>query len=170
MIEHTLVIIKPDGVKRGIGFEVLSRLEKAGLKVVALKMVTSTLEQAKYHYTYEDIAVRHGEEIRNQLLKYISESPIIVTVFEGVEAIEIVRKLCGSTEPRKAPPGTIRGDYCHHSYALCEKTKVAVKNVVHASANKEDAKREIKVWFTPEEIYQYKRSDEYEHYCGYQND
>lgn len=164
LIERTLIIIKPDGVRRGISMEILSRFEKVGLKIVGLKMVHVDRAFAERHYTYEDIAVRHGEEIRNQLLDYIIESPVIVVAVEGLSAVSVVRKICGKTEPASADPGTIRADYCHQSYALCDLTKKAVYNVIHASATLPEAKNEVALWFSDEELFSYRRSDEIEHF------
>ncbi len=162
-MERTLVLVKPDGVRRGLAGEILARLERAGLKIVAMKMVRATRPQAEKHYTYEDIAVRHGEAVRNQLLDYITAGPVVAAVFEGDACIEVVRKLAGATEPRKAAPGTIRGDYCHHTFALGNAAGKPVHNVIHASATVEDAAREIPIWFDDAEFQAYKRSDETEH-------
>jgi len=162
-IERTLVLIKPDGVNRGLSMEILSRFEKVGLKIVGLKFTHVERTFAEKHYTYEDIAVRHGEEIRNQLLDYITEGPVVAAVIEGVKAVETVRKLCGSTEPTAAAPGTIRGDYCHHGYDFCNAVGKAVRNVVHASASPEEGQQEVNLWFSESEIVNYERSDESEH-------
>lgn len=162
-LERSLIIIKPDGVRRGLMGEIIKRLESPGLQIIGIKMVKITRQFAKNHYTYEDIAVRHGENIREQLLDYITEGPVAAMVVEGINCIEVVRKICGSTEPAKSPPGTIRGDFCHQSYAYCNKVGKAIRNVIHASANLEDAKREVELWFKPEELWEYSRSDHQEH-------
>ncbi len=99
------------------------------------------------------------------LLDYITEGPVVAAVLEGVSAIELVRKHAGNTEPKQALPGTIRGDYCHHSYAHCDKFNISIKNVIHASANIEQAESEILVWFSEKEITKYRRCDESEHYA-----
>ncbi len=166
MNERTLILIKPDGLARGLSSILLSRFERVGLKLEGIKLLYATTEQAKKHYLFDDIATRHSETVWNQLIEYITEAPVLVTVFSGVSAIEIARKIAGPTEPRKAPPGTIRGDYCHQSYAVCDSSGQAVRNVVHASADEADAEREISVWFLPEEIFSYRRTDDYEHYFG----
>jgi len=163
-MEKTLILIKPDGVKRGLIGEILSRLERTGLKIVAMKMVHIDKEFAGKHYTYEDIAVRRGEKVRNQLIDFITSAPVIAAVIEGVESIAVVRKLCGDTEPKKSPPGTIRGDYCHHSYTYCNERDIAIQNVIHASANSEDAERELPLWFNAEEFVTYKKVDEECHF------
>ncbi len=164
MIERTLILLKPDSVRRGLVGEILSRFERAGLKIVAMKMQWVDEEFAKKHYREEDIVPRRGEQVWRNLLSFITEGPVVAAVLEGVEAVEVVRKMCGSTEPKKAAPGTIRGDYSHHSFALSDEKGTAVRNVIHASSSKEDAELEVKVWFKPEEIHSYKRWDQPEHY------
>ena len=166
MTEQTLILIKPDGLARGLTTKILARLECAGLKLEGIKILQPTIEEAKHHYLYEDIAVRHNDKIWEQLLEYITEAPIVVAVFSGNFAIEIARKIVGPTEPRQAQPGTIRGDYCHHSFAIGDEASKAVRNLIHSSANSDDAKREISVWFKPDELITYKRIDDYEHYLG----
>jgi nucleoside-diphosphate kinase len=170
MIEQTLIIIKPDGMARGLATTILSRFEKVGLKLEGIKILKATIEQAKQHYLYEDIATRHNETVWKLLIEYITEAPILVAVFSGDFSIEIARKIVGPTEPRQAPPGTIRGDYCHHSYALGDKAGKAVRNIIHASADSNDAKREIGVWFSSDELFNYRRVDDFEHYLGIFND
>jgi len=162
-LERCLVLVKPDGVRRGLVGEILQRIEKSGLKLVALRMRQVDRKFAEKHYTHEDIGVRHGEAIRNQLLEYITEGPVVAAVFEGVACVATVRKLCGSTEPTKAPPGTIRGDFCHHGYAFCNEVGQAIRNLVHASATVEEAQKEVALWFADNEICSYRRSDQSEH-------
>jgi len=151
--ERTLILIKPDAVVRGVAMEVLARFERAGLRIIGLKLVVASRELAERHYTYEDIAVRHGEKVRELLLEYITEGAVIAAVVQGVSAVSVVRKLAGDTEPRKALPGTIRGDYAHVSYGFCDDAGLAVRNIIHASAVLEDAEREINLWFTDSEIH-----------------
>ncbi|HHE36711.1 MAG TPA: nucleoside-diphosphate kinase [Candidatus Woesearchaeota archaeon] len=155
MIERTLVLIKPDGVQRGLIGRITCRFEDAGLKIVGAKMVWVDKEFAHKHYT-EDLARRRGEHVRKYMTDFITSGPVMAYVLEGVNAIENVRKIVGDTEPRAAPPGTIRGDFAHVSYAYCDKKKAVVKNLIHASANKEDAEYEVKLWFKPEELHSYK--------------
>jgi len=155
MIERTLVVIKPDGVERSLTGKIIARFEEAGLKIVALKMLHADRKMAMRHYT-EDLARRRGEHIRNIMIDYISAGPVVAAVLEGVEAIEVVRKITGDTEPRVALPGTIRGDFTHMSYKHADSRKGPVKNVIHASSDKEDAKREIELWFGKDEIHSYK--------------
>ena len=158
-IEQTLVLIKPDGVQRGLIGEITRRFEQRGLKIIALKLVQPDEETSKKHYT-EDISKRRGEHVRNQLIDFFKIGPVVAMIIEGVDAIENVRKLCGETESKKALPGTIRGDYSHVSFAHADEKKIVVKNLVHASSSKEDAKNEISVWFKKSEIHSYKRADE----------
>ncbi|MAG47480.1 nucleoside-diphosphate kinase [archaeon] len=154
MVERTFVAIKPDGVQRSLVGEILKRFELAGLKIVGMKMQWLDKEFAEKHYT-EDISKRRGEKVRNLLLDFIIEGPVLAIVFEGVNVIENVRKLVGDTEPRAAQPGTIRGDFCHVSYDYADKKEIAIKNIIHASANKEDAEYEIKLWFKDEDLHSY---------------
>lgn len=157
MIQQTLVLIKPDGVARGLIGEIIKRFEQRGLKIIALKFVKIDDGFAKQHYT-EDISKRHGEKIRKNLLNFITEGPIVAMIIEGVRAVENIRKLVGTTESREALPGTIRGDFSHVSYSYADKKGIAIKNIVHASANEDDAKNETALWFSQDEIFNYKRA------------
>jgi len=156
-LQQTLVLVKPDGVARGLTGDVIKRFEQRGLKIVALKLVHVDMDHAKQHYT-EDITERHGEKIRTQLLNFITEGPVVAMIIEGVHAIENVRKIVGSTESKSALPGTIRGDFSHVSYDYANEKKIPIKNVIHASANEEDAKTETALWFSIDEIHDYKRA------------
>ncbi len=155
MIEQTLILIKPDGVERGLVGEVIRRFENAGMKIVGMKMLMIDKDFAKKHYT-EEIEKRRGKKVRKMLMKYITEGPVIALVLEGIHAIELTRKLVGNTESRKALPGTIRGDFSHHSYAYADKKGIAIKNIIHASANKKEAEEEINLWFAIDELHKYK--------------
>ena len=155
MIEQTFVAIKPDAVQRGLIGKVIQRFEDAGLKIIGMKMVWIDKDFAKQHYT-EDIAKRRGENVRNWLLDFITQGPVVAMVIEGVEAIELVRKMVGSTEPKSAAPGTIRGDLTHVSFGMADQQSKTIPNVVHASGNKEDAEHEVKLWFGIEELHKYK--------------
>ncbi len=154
-IEKTLVLLKPDAVKRQLTGEIISRFEKVGMKIVAMKLVWASSNQAGEHYG-EDIIERRGEKVRNMLMDFLAIGPVLAMVIEGVEAIENVRMMVGGTEPKSALPGTIRGDYSHVSYKHADETGKAVENLIHASSNKEDAEREIHIWFSESEIYDYK--------------
>ncbi len=153
--ERTLVLIKPDGVIRSLVGKIISRFEDAGLKIIGMKMQWIDEDFAKKHYR-EDIAQKHGERVRNDLIKYIKEGPVIAMVFEGVEAINITRKIVGSTYPNEAVPGTIRGDFAHISKDYANTNQITVRNLIHASGNKEDAEIEIPLWFKEEELHSYK--------------
>jgi len=158
-IEQTLVLVKPDGVARGLIGEIIKRFEQRGLKIVALKLTKIDKDVAKQHYT-EDIARRRGEAVRKRLLDFITSGPVVAMIVEGVDAVENVRKLCGETESKSAMPGTIRGDYSHISFKHADDKEIAVKNLVHASGNIKDAEYETKLWFTIDEIHGYKRSED----------
>jgi nucleoside-diphosphate kinase len=159
MIEQTLVLIKPDGVQRGLIGEIIKRFEQRGLKIVGLKLTHVDKDFSQKHYT-EDIAERRGEQVREMLLDYIVSGPVVAIVVEGIDAIENVRKLCGETESKSAIPGTIRGDYSHVSYKYADEKKMPIKNLIHASANEEDARNELSLWFSVDELHSYKRSED----------
>ena len=159
MLEKTLILLKPDCIARGLIGDVTSRFEKSGLKIVAMKMQWVKKDFAEKHYT-EDIAKRRGEDVRNWLLNFITEGPVVAIVLEGVNAIDNVRKLVGDTEPLKAIPGTIRGDLAHTSYEHVNEKQMAVRNLIHASADKNDAESEINLWFTLEEMHDYHHSQD----------
>jgi len=163
-METTFCLIKPDGVRRALVGEILQRFERMGLKITAMRLLTPSVDLAGRHYTYEDIAVRHGEAVRNALIAFITSGPVLAFAAEGVSAVENVRKLCGTTEPLKSPPGTIRGDYTHQSFASTNPTGESVRNVIHASANPEDAARELSLWFTASDYVTYRRNDQNEHF------
>lgn len=158
-IQQTLVLIKPDGVQRGLIGDIIKRFEQRGLKIVGLKLTSADSRLAEMHYT-EDISKRLGEKIRKNLVKYIISGPIVAIVLEGIDVIENVRKICGDTESKKALPGTIRGDFSHMSYGHADEKDIALKNVVHSSSSPAEAKAEISVWFSPEEILKYSRSED----------
>ncbi|WP_024655356.1 nucleoside-diphosphate kinase [Borrelia hispanica] len=164
LIQKTLCIVKPDGVRRGLIGNVVSRFERVGLKIVAAKMVLVDRKMAEEHYLYDDIAERHGESVWKSLIDFLMSSPVFAFVIEGVESVEVVRKFCGSTEPKMSVPGTIRGDFSYHSFNYANEKNFAVYNVIHSSASIIDANREIPIWFTKDEIFTYKRDDEFEHY------
>lgn len=158
-IQTTLVLIKPDGVQRGLVGEIIKRFEQRGMKIVGLKLVNVDEELAKGHYT-EDLAERRGEKVRNNMLNFITSGPVIAMAVQGVEAIENVRKIVGDTESKKAIPGTIRGDFSHVSFGYADKKGIAVKNIIHASSDEKDAERELNLWFAIDEIHEYARAEE----------
>jgi nucleoside-diphosphate kinase len=152
-IERTLVLLKPDAVTRGLVGRVLSRFEDALLKIVASKMVWMDAELNRQHYF--DLEDRFGPEVYNAVATFMQTAPVFAFVLEGVDAVAIVRKLVGATYPDQATPGTIRGDYAHQSKAYANANGLPVANLVHASANREEAKREIDVWFAEGDMYEY---------------
>jgi len=154
MIQQTLVLVKPDGVMRGLIGECVSRFEKRGLKIVAMKMLHADDKLLLEHYG-EDIAKRHGEHVRKVLIDFIKMGPVVAMVLEGIHAVEAVRKICGSTYPGDAMPGTIRGDFAHASKEYCKAVNKGY-NVVHASGSIEEAEKEISLWFKKDEINNYK--------------
>lgn len=155
-MERTLIILKPDTVQRGLVGEILSRFEKVGLKIVGIKMMSPDTQH--YHHHYENIskmASRRGQKALDVTLDLMQAGPVITIVLEGIEAISLVRKLTGTTEPKAAQPGTIRGDYAHISLDHANKIGVGIANVVHASGNAEEAKQEIEHWFSDDELFEY---------------
>ncbi len=144
-MERTLVLVKPDAVQRGLIGEVISRIERTGLKLVALKMIHMDKELAGRHY-----AIHQGKPFFEGLVGFITSSPLVAAVFEGPNAVEVVRKTMGATDPVKAAPGTIRGDLALD----------IGRNAVHGSDSKENAEKEINLFFSPREIVSYKRNAE----------
>jgi len=187
-VERTLVMVKPDGVERGLIGEIIGRFEKRGLKIVALKMMKPSIESIDEHYPKDDAWIARlgdkgfnvfkelgldpkeimgtdnnleaGKSVRKWLIDFMTEAPVVAMIIEGFHAIEMVRKIVGVTLPSKADIGTIRGDYSVDSPAAANVNKRAIRNIVHASENKEEAKQEISHWFLEDEIYDdYERSD-----------
>ncbi len=151
MMQKTLVLLKPDAVQRGLIGSITERFENVGLKIIGIKMVWVDKEFAKKHY------MDHvGKKFYKVLEDFITEGPVVAMVVQGVSAIEVVRKIVGSTEPKVAQPGTIRGDYAHHSYSFADKRESAVRNLIHASDSEKTAEREIGLWFDESEIHNYK--------------
>lgn len=154
-LERTLVLLKPDAIDRGIVGEILTRFERVGAKMVGLKMLISEKDTAEKHYT-EDLARRRGEKVRALMIDMLTSGPIIALVLEGIDIVEVVRKMVGATEPKSALPGTIRGDYAHISYRYADAKGIGVFNLIHASSSPEEAAVEIAVWFKPEELVEHK--------------
>lgn len=150
--ERTLVLLKPDAVQRNLVGEIIGRFEKAGLKIVAMKLVLPTKDQA---YTHYKLNPNLPQVILDHLANFLSASPVVALVLEGNKAIPVVRKMVGSTEPLQSAPGTIRGDYTVDSYDLADKDGRAVRNLVHASSSQSDAENETKVWFKDDELVEY---------------
>ncbi len=161
-MERTLVLLKPDAVKRGIAGEIIGRFERAGFKLVGLKMLQP--DEAHYHHHYESIGQlisRRGEDVYRRNADFMMSGPVIAVVFEGVEAVSAVRKMVGETEPKAAQPGTIRGDYAHMTIAHANEKGGGLPNIVHASADPKEAKQEIAHWFKAEELFEYKTAHDH---------
>jgi nucleoside-diphosphate kinase len=155
-MEQTLIVFKPDAVMRGIVGEILTRFERVGLKIVGTKMLSPDYEHYFQHYEgIGTLKTRKGDEIFETQMKEMQLGPVIAMVLEGVEAVELVRKMVGPTEPKSAAPGTIRGDYAHMSYGQAGAAQRGVPNVLHASADKEEAEKEINHWFSESELIDY---------------
>lgn len=155
-MERTLVLLKPDALQRAIAGEIITRFERVGLKIVAAKIVRPTEEDYYHHYeTIGKMISRRGQEAFDVTLEFMQGGPVMAMVLEGIEAISVVRKLVGTTEPKAAEPGTIRGDYSHISFAYANEQKLSIPNLIHASGDKEDAEKEIAHWFSQDEIFEY---------------
>ncbi|GAC1413619.1 MAG: nucleoside-diphosphate kinase [Candidatus Doudnabacteria bacterium] len=153
-MERTLILLKPDAVDRGLVGEILQRFERVGLKIAGIKMVQPTEEVARKHYA--DLGVRKGEAVLNLVVSMLVSGPVVAVCLEGVEAVELVRKMVGSTEPKSATPGTIRGDYSHVSYKHADAKNIGIYNLVHASGSVEEAPVEVKLWFQDNELSDHK--------------
>jgi len=182
-MEQTLLLVKPDGVYRALIGKIISKIEDSGLKIVAMKMVLPNDAIAKMQYIEDkewmesvgnktlstfrekgietkETPLQIGKRVHSYLTDYLTSGPIVAIVVEGNEAISVIRKIVGATEPRKAEPSSIRGQYAIDSYDIADKKQRAVRNLVHASEDKKTAEREISVWFKPGEIIKYRRLDE----------
>jgi nucleoside-diphosphate kinase len=148
------VVLKPDTVARGLVGRLIQRFEDAGLKIIGVKMAVLDAEFTRKHYF--DVEERHGAAVYEANAKAIQRGPVIALVVDGVEAVTNVRRLVGGTYPNEAPPGTIRGDFAHQSRAYCVERGKGVANLVHASGSVDEAKQEIELWFTPDELFTYK--------------
>ncbi|MDP2750651.1 MAG: nucleoside-diphosphate kinase [Nanoarchaeota archaeon] len=151
MIEQTFVAIKPDGVERALIGKVIERFEQRGLKIVAMKMVWVDRDFSKKHYS-----AHINKPFYKGLEDFIVSGPVVAMVIEGVNAVEYTRKIVGVTIPSEASPGTIRGDFAHQTMQHADEHGHAVVNIIHASGNKEEAKKEIDLWFDAKEIHSYK--------------
>ena len=141
---------------RGLVGEILSRFEKVGLKIVAAKMLEPEYDHYFQHYEgIGTLQTRKGEKIFSDTLAAMQTGPVIAFVLEGIDAVETVRKMVGPTEPKSALPGTIRGDYAHISFGHANSANVAVANVIHASAEPDEAAKEIAHWFSENEQFNY---------------
>ncbi len=155
-MERTLIILKPDALQRSLVGEILVRFERAGLKIVGMKMVAPDKEH--FHAHYEGISKlisRWGEDIYRITMEQMTETPVIAVVLEGIEAVSHVRKMVGTTDPKESAPGTIRGDYTHITRAYTNGRGSTLPNLIHASGDSSEAVQEIALWFDKTELYQY---------------
>ena len=195
--ERTYCMLKPDAVMRGLIGEVIHRLEKAGLKVVAMKMMVPTEELVRKHYPASDEAwvnrlgekslsgfenvegidpkealgsddkMELGKGVVESLIQYMQSGPVVCMVVEGIQAVEMVRKLAGHTLPFKAAVGTIRGDFSVDSPSVANVEKRSIHNLFHASETQAEAEKEIKLWFGDEPIYDYELGNDVVMYSKY---
>lgn len=186
--ERSLVFLKPDGVQRGLVGEVIGRFERAGLKLVGLKMQWPSRGLLDRHYPQDENFLRTiggktkeafatygfdvkketgtddpleiGRQVRGWLINHVSSGPVVAFVVEGIHAVSAVRKLVGDTLPYRAAPGTIRGDFSVDSPTAANLARRPVRNLIHASGSLEEAAFEIPLWFREEELHGYERADE----------
>ena len=186
--EKTCVMVKPDGVQKGLIGDVISRIDRNGLKIIALQMFVATKEQMDNHYPKDPTWIKRlgtktldtykkykidpvkalgtdkeeelGKMVRKWLIDYMISAPLVKMVVKGTHAVDMFRKMAGDTLPINADAGTIRGDYSVDSPAIANKEKRAVMNIVHASETPEEAKHEIDYWFAPEDIHEYDKKSE----------
>lgn len=155
-IEKTLIIFKPDAVQRGLVGEILSRFEKVGLKIVGAKMIAPTKEQYFDHYeNIGKMVSRRGEKAFKVTLDFMLQGPVVAMVLEGIDAVELVRKMVGGTEPKSANVGTIRGDYSHIGFEYADVSGKSTPNLIHPSGDRDDAEKEVSYWFSDSELYEY---------------
>lgn len=154
-IEKTLVVLKPDAVWRSVVWEIVNRFERAGLHIVAMKMVKPDIDFLKGHYEWIwQLGTRKWEKILNTVVNAMMELPVIAMVIEWVEVVDYVRKIVWATEPKSALPWTIRWDFAHISYGYVDNNPWSnIYNLIHASADSKEAEQEIKHWFSEQEIF-----------------
>lgn len=181
--EQTLVLIKPDGVQRSLMGEIMSRIERTGLKFVAVKLVVPQEDQCWKHYNkdeqwflqkgtrvvedrkthgmpIEKEPIEYGKDLIKANVDFFTSGPVLALIIEGNQSVAIVKKLVGGTEPLTSDVGTIRGDLTVDSYALSSLDNRAVRNLIHCSDSPEEAQREIPLWFAPTEIVSYRHLQE----------
>ena len=186
--EKTVVLIKPDGVKRGLVGEVINRIEKRGLKIIALEMFQANEQQIDSHYpqgekwikrigektlsNYEKYGFDAKEElgtedpltigkmVRGWLISFMTSGPMVKMIVQGIHSIDMVRKIVGGSMPSQAEMGTIRGDFSVDDATAANKDKRAIHNIIHASETPEEAEHELGFWFAAEDIFDYKRAEE----------
>lgn len=186
--QKALIILKPDAIQRGLMGKIIKRFETVGLKIIGLKFIWADKERIIAHYPETeawfakvgartltnyakkgldakkifktDDAIEIGKIVKGWLITYLQESPVLIFVLDGYECIEIVRKLSGNTIPLLSAPGTIRGDFSHDCIDLANEQNRPLRNIIHASDTIEDGEKEVKLWFTKDELFSYDRADE----------
>jgi len=176
--ERTFVILKPDTVQRSLIGEVIKRFERTGLKCTAMKMFVADEARLLQHYNKDDAwflkkgtriiedlttqgrpvtkePIEYGKDIIRTIVHYMTAAPVVAMVWEGNEAVAVVTKLVGTTEPKTSDVGTIRGDYTVDSYGHSSYENRSVRNLVHQSESPAEAEREIAIWFTESEVMNY---------------
>lgn len=181
--ERSLVIIKPDGIQRGLIGEIISRIERTGLKVVSMKMVMAEEDVLWKHYNKDDVwfqdkgeivvknrteqglpvekeALEYGKDILRANIEFMTAGPVLAMVIQGNQAVGVVKKLVGGTEPLTSDVGTIRGDLTIDTYELANASGRAVRNLIHCSDEVSEAERELALWFTEDEVIKYRLANE----------
>lgn len=160
-VEKTLVLIKPDALQRGLAGEILMRFERVGLKIIGAKMLQPSEDHYFHHYeNIGKMVSRRGQKAFDVTLSMMQMGPVLALVLEGIEAVSLVRKMVGATEPKAALPGTIRGDYSHMSFAHADENDVGIPNLIHASGDPVEAAAEIAHWFSEADLYSYEAAHE----------
>jgi nucleoside-diphosphate kinase len=178
--ERTFIILKPDAVQRSLVGEVISRFERVGLKLVAMKFTIPSADAVEAHYTIDPTWKRKvgeksiasyikkgqtppntdpeavGDGVLSALRKYMTSGPVVMMAWQGAHAVELVRKLVGGTEPRSSDVGTIRGDFVLDSYAMADADSRAIRNLIHASGSVDEANAELAHWFTAKDFVDYR--------------
>ena len=183
--ERTLVVIKPDGVQRSLIGEIVNRLERTGLKLVAIKMINANEKRLTQHYGKNDEwylekgtkrvrlmqeagksvdpnrpPIEYGKDIIRGVIRYMQSSPLVAMVWEGNQAVAIVKKIVGTTDPTTSDVGTIRGDYQLDSYTLSDAEQRGIRNLIHCTDQPSEAPREIAIWFSRDELHNYRHINE----------
>ncbi len=183
--EQTFVILKPDTIQRSLIGEITNRIERTGLKLVGIKMIRPDEKRLTDHYGKNDdwytekgtkrikflqdagkpvdpqrAAIEYGKDIIRGVIRYMQSSPVVAMVWEGNQAVAVVKKLVGTTDPTTSDVGTIRGDYQLDSYSLSDVEQRGIRNLLHCTDKPEEAQREIDIWFTPEELADYRHINE----------
>ncbi len=184
-MEKTFILLKPDTIQRSLIGEIVNRIERTGLKLVAAKMVSGEEKRLLEHYGKDDAwylekgtkrikllkeagktvdenrpPIEYGKDIIRGVVRYMQASPLVAMVWEGNQSVAVVKKIVGSTDPTASDVGTIRGDYQLDSYTLSDAEERGIRNLIHCSDKPSEAEREISIWFAPEEVHQYRHINE----------